>query len=295
MKTIAVIAHTNKTLGGGLGELRALLRAHGYTNPLWYEASSSREVARLAPMAVQEGAELLLLWGGDGTVQRCINAVVDLDVELALLPAGTANLLAMNLKIPFDLKGAVEVALHGKVRSLDVGVINGKSFAVMAGVGFDAFIMQKTDGIAKERFGRLAYLWTGIQSMRIDARWTKIRVDGQKWFAGAATCVLIGQMNSVARGVSVFPLSQPDDGLIEVGVVTARNALQWASVLSRMVVGKAHLSTLTQMTQGREIDIKMDRPTLYELDGGARKAQKSFDVRVRPGAINVRIPQTRPR
>ncbi|HEY5303923.1 MAG TPA: YegS/Rv2252/BmrU family lipid kinase [Acidimicrobiales bacterium] len=291
MKTIAVIAHKKKTFGGGLGELRQLLRGYGYADPLWYEATNSRETAQFARNAVEAGAELLLVWGGDGTVQRCINAVVDFDVELALLPAGTANLLAMNLKIPLDLKSAVEVAIHGKVRPLDVGVLNGKCFAVMAGVGFDAVIMKKADGNAKDRFGRLAYLWTGIQSMRVDARWTEIRVDGRKWFTGEATCVLIGQMNSVARGVSVFPVSRPDDGLIEVGVVTAKNALQWASVLARMVVGKAHLSTLTQMTQGREIDIVLDRPTLYELDGGARKARKSFEVKVRPDAIKVRIPR----
>ena len=123
----------------------------------------------MARRAVKDGADLLLLWGGDGTVQRCIDALAGSNVTIAVLPAGTANLLASNLGIPMDLPGALEVALDGVRRPLDVGVLNGERFAVMAGAGFDAALMQATDRALKDRLGRLAYVWSGARAVRFEA------------------------------------------------------------------------------------------------------------------------------
>ncbi len=157
---VGVIAHQKKSLGGGLVELRRLLADRGFTEPIWYEVPKSRKAPRMARQAVDEGADLLLLWGGDGTVQRCTNALRGSDVTVAVIPAGTANLLANNLGIPTDLPAALDIALHGARRRLDVGVLNGERFAVMAGAGADAIIMRDADG-GKDHFGRLAYVWAG--------------------------------------------------------------------------------------------------------------------------------------
>jgi diacylglycerol kinase family enzyme len=103
MPTIAVVAHAGKKLGGGLPELREVLAREGVTEPLWYEVPKSRKAAKCARRALAQGAEVLFVWGGDGTVQRCIDAVAGTDAVLAILPAGTANLLATNLHVPADL------------------------------------------------------------------------------------------------------------------------------------------------------------------------------------------------
>ena len=294
MKTIGVIAHNKKVLGEGLDQLRSLLAERGYPDPLWYEASSSSKTPKLAKKAVAHGAELLFIWGGDGTVQRCVDAVVGLDVELALLPAGTANLLANNLKIPLDLEGALEVGFEGPTRQLDVGVVNGECFAVMAGMGFDAIMMEEADGKKKDRFGRLAYVWTGAKATKINARTAKVRVDGKRWFDGKTTCVLVGQMAEIAKDLSIFPDSDPADSVLELGVVTAKNLRQWAQLFAVTAIGNAHRSPLTRMGQGRLFEIVFDRATPYELDGGARKARKKFKVRVKPRAITVHVPAKSP-
>ena len=75
MTSIAVVAHSEKTLGGGLGELRETLAREGFPNPQWYEVAKSRQAPKSAQRAVKDGADLLFVWGGDGTVQRCIDAV----------------------------------------------------------------------------------------------------------------------------------------------------------------------------------------------------------------------------
>ena len=97
MAAVAVVAHSRKSLGGGLPELREILAREGVTDPLWYEVSKSRRAPEYARRAAAKGADVLFVWGGDGTVQRCIDAVAGTDTAVAILPAGTANLLAANL------------------------------------------------------------------------------------------------------------------------------------------------------------------------------------------------------
>ena len=92
MKKIAVVAHGDKTLGGGLTELRAVLAREGYPDPLWYEVAKSSEAPKYARRAFDKGADVIFAWGGDGTVQRCIDALAGTDALIAILPAGTANL-----------------------------------------------------------------------------------------------------------------------------------------------------------------------------------------------------------
>ena len=288
---IAVVANTKKTFGGGLSELRATLAEAGYPDPLWYETPKSAKTSKLVRRAIEEGAELIFVWGGDGTVQRCVDAAAGKSVTLAILPAGTANLLAGNLQIPDDLRGAVEVGLNGDRRRLDVGVLNGERFAVMAGVGYDAIMMRDADGDLKRRFGRVAYVWTGLRATQMSPRKMRIDIDGERWFKGNATCVLFGKMGTLSGGVEVFPDAQPDNGMLEVGVVTAENAFQWVRVLSRVVLDDTKHSPLTQMTRARKARITLTQPTRYELDGGVRKATTKFRIRVEPSAITVCVPK----
>jgi diacylglycerol kinase (ATP) len=290
MTSIAVIAHQKKALGGGLPELRQLLTDRGFDDPIWYEVPKSRKAPAMARKAVDKGADLLLLWGGDGTVQRCIDEVAGSDVTVAVLPAGTANLLATNLGVPHDLPAAVDIALHGSRRRLDVGVINGERFAVMAGAGFDAIMMQGADGALKDRFGRLAYVWTGARATQAKPVKMSVKVDGTPWFKGRASCLLLGNMGTLSGGLTAFPHARPDDGQLEIGVVTADGPLEWARVLSRLARGKAERSKLVHTGRGKKVDVKLGRALPYELDGGDRPAKRHLRVTIEPRAISVCVP-----
>jgi diacylglycerol kinase (ATP) len=94
MTSVAVIAHAGKSFGGGLPELRSVLERAGVADPIWYEVAKSKYAPKCVRRAVKKGADLIFVWGGDGMVQRCIDAVGEDDVPLAILPAGTGNLLA---------------------------------------------------------------------------------------------------------------------------------------------------------------------------------------------------------
>ena len=126
---VAVVAHAGKTFGGGLPELRRALAEAGVPEPLWTEVPKSKRAPAAVEQALEDGAELILAWGGDGMVRRCVNALEDTQVPLAIAPAGTSNLFATNLGIERDIAQAVQVALHGDRRRLDVGRFNGERFA----------------------------------------------------------------------------------------------------------------------------------------------------------------------
>jgi YegS/Rv2252/BmrU family lipid kinase len=290
MTTVAVIAHNEKVLGGGLGRLRDVLAEHGVTDPLWFEVSKSRKAPARVKEAIENGADLVFVWGGDGTVQRCIDAAVGSAVVLAILPAGTANLLANNLGIPIDLESAVDVGLHGNNRTIDVGRMNGEHFAVMGGIGLDALMIRDASPAMKDRFGRAAYIWTGARHIRSNPVRTTVRIDGHDWFDGKASCILIANVGSVGGGVTAFDHASPDDGKLDVAVMTADGAWQWLRTLTRASVGHAEKSPLVKMTQAHKIIVEVRTRRPYELDGGARPKTGRLRVRVVPHAVTIRVP-----
>ena len=287
---VAVVAHSGKTLGGGLDELRKLLFDAGHEDPLWFEVDKSRKAPKRVRRALEAGAGRVLVWGGDGMVQRCAGALAGSGAPLGIVPAGTANLLASNLGLPTDLAGSVRVALGDGTRTIDLGEIDGEHFAVMAGLGFDADLIADSDKGAKARLGRLAYFRAGAKAMRGTPTGIRVKVDGTEWFRGRAGCVLVGNVGRITGGIPAFDDAEPDDGLLEVGVATAAGPVQWARTLGRMAVSRSERSPFVKITRGRKIDVRLATPLLYELDGGEREPVTRLKVKVVPGALTVCAP-----
>jgi YegS/Rv2252/BmrU family lipid kinase len=264
------------------------------TDPLWYEVKKSRRAPKYARRAAAQGADVMFVWGGDGTVQRCIDAVAGTDTAVAILPAGTANLLASNLDVPHDLTEAVQVGLHGDRRRLDTGSVNGERFMVMAGAGFDAQMISDADRGAKDRLGRVAYIVTGIRNLTAGRVRATVEVDGQPFFMGKISCVLAANVGRILGGVEAFPQAEPDDGRLELGVVTARNPVEWARTFGRLALGHPDQSPFVEVTQGKKIRIRFDRKVRYELDGGARPATNKLRIKVHPASVTVCVPPAPP-
>ena len=290
MKRVAVIAHAGKSTGGGLEELREVLRRAGVSDPIWSEVPKSRYAPKRVKKALGEGVETVFVWGGDGTVQRCVDALVGSEARLAVIPAGTANLFASNLGIPGDISDAVDVGLNGDERTLDVGKMNGERFAVMAGAGLDARMIRDADAGPKDAFGRLAYIWAASKNLRAEPFKSRIEVNGDLWYKGEASCLLVGNFGALFGGLEAFENARPDDGELEVGVTQAESLGEWARTIARTAVGSASQSPFVQVTKAKRIDAEFGRKVLYELDGGDREEVKRLKVKVEPDAITVRVP-----
>ena len=162
--SIAVVAHAGKTMGGGLVELRGVLEAEGVTDPQWFEVSKSRQAPKKVKQALDNGAELVFAWGGDGLVQQCVNVLAGSrrDTCDPARPARrtSSRPISASPRTSMPASGSGCAAAGGK---LDLGKVNGERFAVMAGAGFDARMIGDADGNLKDKLGRLTYIWTGIQ------------------------------------------------------------------------------------------------------------------------------------
>jgi YegS/Rv2252/BmrU family lipid kinase len=285
----AVVAHAEKTLGEGLPQLRTLLAEEGFSDPLWFEVPKAKRAPEAVSSAIEAGADLILAWGGDGMVRRCINALGDSGIPLGILPAGTANLFARYLGIEADLPGALRIALHGERRRFDVGRLEGERFAVMAGAGLDAAMIKDSDKL-KDRLGRAAYIFGGAANITNEAFGAKVKIDGTLWYEGPSSCILVGNIGELFGGIEVFADAEPDDGLLDVGLLTAEGPVQVARAAARAVAGDTHKSPFVRITKAKKLSVKLDRKVRYELDGGDRKKVKSFKVKVEPGAITVCVP-----
>ncbi|MGX6605837.1 diacylglycerol/lipid kinase family protein [Micromonosporaceae bacterium Da 78-11] len=292
-RKVAVVAHQRKTLGGGLDELRRRITDTGVEDLLWYEVPKSRKAPKQVQKAIDADVDLLLVWGGDGIVQRAVDTLAHAKakIPLGIMPAGTGNLLATNLGIPADLEKAVDIAFHGKRHRIDLGKLEGEYFGVMAGVGFDGAMIHDADRKMKDRLGKLAYVWAGVRHLNGEAANARITIDGAKWFDDEATCILIGNVGTITGGIHAFDDAKPDDGWLDVGVATAQGAVQWARALGTMAVGRTDNSPFVRTTRARKIEVKLKSKMEYELDGGARTKTTHFTASVAPGAVKICVPR----
>jgi diacylglycerol kinase (ATP) len=264
---VAVVAHSAKAMEGGLGGLRDELDSRGHADALWFEVPKSK----FAPDAVAEA---------------------DRTLPLAILPAGTANLLALNLGIPLTIPEAVAIGLEGVRREMDTATVNGEHFAVMAGAGLDALMIRDADGGLKDRLGRAAYLLTGARNLRTSPVSAEVTVDGNRLHKGVITCVIVGNVGKVLGGLELFAGSRLDDGQVEVGVVTAKSLSQWARTIGRAVVGRPEDSPFITTSRGEKVTVRLDHAIPYELDGGVRKAASKLKFRARRASVVMCLPAT---
>jgi YegS/Rv2252/BmrU family lipid kinase len=292
-RKVAVVAHSGKTFGGGLDELRRRLTDAGVDDLLWFEVPKSRKAPKQVRQALKAKVDLLVVWGGDGMVQRSLDVVAGekAKVPVAIMPAGTGNLFATNLGIPAKMDEAVDIAFHGRHHKYDMGKLEGEHFGVMAGIGFDGAMINDADKNLKDRLGKLAYVWTGLRHVNGEAATAKITIDGTEWFNDEASCVLIGNVGKITGGIRAFDDAKPDDGWLDVGVATAQGAMQWARALGTMAVGRSDSSPFVRTTRAKRIDVKLASKMEYELDGGARTKTKKFTASVVPAAVKICVPR----
>ena len=117
-----------------------------------------------------------------------------------------------------------------------------------------------------------------------------IEVDGTPFYTGKISCVLAANVGKILGGVEAFPRAKPDDGRLELGVVTARNPVQWARTFGRIAQGHPERSPFAKITQGKKFRIRFDQKVRFELDGGARPASKKLNIKVRPSSVTVCVP-----
>ena len=254
------------------------------------------DVRRRAQAAVEDGCDIVVAVGGDGTVRRVVSAVSGTTTALGIIPIGTGNLLAGNLGIPMRTERAASTVLTGTRRQVDVGVaiVDGKShdFAVACGVGFDAEVMDATPSDSKRRWGRLAYFASALAvSGKIKNVPHEITVDGVTTRTMAAQ-VMVANFGRMMTMLSPKRPVVPDDGLLEVVVVRASGRLAALpaalEALRQSDLGRSSGGRVFR-AQAREVRIVTAQPRLVEIDGSV-VGMTPIEARIVPAALTVIVP-----
>ncbi len=271
-------------------EVCETMAAQGWSEPLWLETTPEETGRGLAEKAVAEHVDVVLASGGDGTVTACAEGVAGSGVPLAVLPAGTGNLLARNLGLPLALHPALAVALDGQDRRLDVGSANGRPFVAMAGIGFDAMLLDSTGEPMKKKLGWAAYALSALRHLRARPVRATLRADGGRVLRRRASGIIVGNVGALQGGVTLLPGAEPDDGLLDVMVLTARGWSGWLALTADVMLRRARTGRVAR-TVFRELLVQLDRPQLWELDGEVMGTTRELVVAVQPGRLLVRVPR----
>jgi diacylglycerol kinase family enzyme len=243
-----------------------------------------------ANSAALDGIDLVVAVGGDGTVRGCAEGLARTGVPLAIVPHGTANLLARTLRVPGHPKAALEVALHpGSVdRTIDLAVADEVPFTAMAGMGLDAAVVAGTR--LKHQFGWLAYALSGAVHLALPPARFSIRLDGGAPVERTARSVVVGNSGLLPGGFSLLPHARLDDGLLDVGVLAPHGPLGWPRVATRVLARSQHQDRMLERFQARKVEISATASLPREVDGELVAAGHSLTVTVVPSALTVRMP-----
>jgi diacylglycerol kinase (ATP) len=252
---------------------------------------------QLAEYGVAEKVDVVAVYGGDGTTMQAAAALVGTDISLGVIPGGTGNLLAGNLRIPASPARAARALVRSKPRLFDLGRMErptgAQYFAVACGAGYDARVMAATMSENKRRWGMGAYVATTLRLMsELRSNLHSITIDGVEYEANAAMVLVANCGEVIPPFVRLGPGIAPDDGLLDVVVVRADNLPQsllaiW-ELLRRTPRAPGSDGYVSHM-RGREVIVQTDRPQPVQLDGESG-GTTPFTASVVPGAIRIMVP-----
>jgi diacylglycerol kinase family enzyme len=283
-------------------QVTTLCRDHGWAEPLWLETTPEDTGHGQTVQALAAGVDLVCPLGGDGTVRQVAEVLVGTGVPIGLLPGGTGNLFARTLALPIDdLPRALRVALTGTPRAVDVGRVafdvSGEDehprelvFLVMAGLGFDAAMMEGAPERLKARVGWLAYAVSGLRNLRAPDVRVRVSVDDEPSFRRRVRTVLVGNSGTLTGGIVLMPEAEVDDGWLDAVAMSPRGVLGWAVVAARVLTKGGHARV--EHLRCRRLEVLTDRPQQGQLDGDTVGLVRAMRARVDPGALLVQMPAT---
>jgi diacylglycerol kinase (ATP) len=310
VRELAVIFNPEKTT---LQRLEKAFAKHKDVAPKFLATAKSSSGASQAREAVALGLNQLLVAGGDGTLRNVVQGTAGLDVEIGILPLGTGNILARNLKIPTgNLDSAIKKILKGCPYEIDLGVakaiftdgsLREYVFTGIAGVGMDAKLMENTQPKLKRRVGWIAYIEGGIRSLPLKFERFDVQIDNQVRTLKSYS-LLVGNVGWLPGLISMMPDAQMDDGKLDIAAIGPRKIWNWVDFFSRitwqnlvvrpLALGrrwmdeKANVKTLENLSSPR-IRIKPHNPAAMQLDGDPVGEIIEVDFSLRAKALKVLI------
>lgn len=316
----AVVYNPVKADRDALEKAVAAAQPEGWDEPLWFETAADDDGRKAVEDAVAESVDVVLVAGGDGTVRMAAEILAGTDTALALVPSGTGNLLARNLGIDVTfLRSAVRTAFEGRDRAIDVGWAEFErpdgsrakhAFAVIAGFGLDAAMIENTDDELKRKVGWLAYVDAIVKSFqRIQRVRMRYRVDGGQQRTVGLNTLMVGNCGALTGNVVLLPDAKIDDGLLDVAILRPNDVYGWLQVIKYVAVNSALLTRVLRRRrligpqkpvptlgygQCSSFRARLEAPMPVQIDGDPYGEAVAMRFTVQREALVVKAPQRVP-
>ncbi len=246
----------------------------------------------LAAASAAANVNLVIVWGGDGTLNEAGAGLIGSQTVLALIPAGSGNGLAAALGTPRDPRAALAAAFDGETRTIDAGLIAGRPFFNIAGIGFDARVATLFNARGAGRRGGWPYVLIGVrEAWRYVAAEYVVDLDGDRRQM-RALLIAFANGREYGMGARIAPLAQLDDGLLDATIVEERPTLTRFWHARHLALGTPHLAPSVHVRQVRQATVDAEFPMEFHVDGEPGLVQGPVEVRILPAALKIRSAAT---
>jgi len=272
------------------------LKSRGWERALWLETTSEDPGRAMTAYAVRENVDLVLGAGGDGTIRVICSGLAHTGIPFGLIPAGTGNLLARNIGIPLDEVAALDVAFDGVDKAVDLVRLQVDDqppdhFAVMAGIGLDAVIMEGADPKMKKAVGSAAYFVSAAQNANHPPMHATVAVDDQPPIRRRASVIVVGNVGFLLANIQLIPGARADDGILDVLVASPRTLRDWVRLTTRVLTRRRQPDAQLDRLTGRRVTITVEERDQFQLDGDTVGECNTLTAEVVPGALRLRVPR----
>lgn len=272
-----------------LAEADRWLRESGW-RVRWLETAGPGDATGLAAQAAKARHPLVFVCGGDGTLNEAANGLAGSETALAVIPAGTANVWAREIRVPRRPLEAVRLAVEGERRRMDLGRCGGRYFLLMAGYGLDGAVAGRVHLRLKERLGATAYALAAVrEALRYRSTPVILSLDGEERRLDLLMLVA-GNTRNYAGLVEVTPEAKADDGLLDVCAFEGSGTLDIVLHALRTALKRHRGSGKVLYRKCRRLGLLWERPLAVQLDGDAF-AEAPREVVVEPLALWVAVPR----
>lgn len=241
----------------------------------------------LAKACADAGIDTVIAWGGDGTVNEVAGAVAGTGATFGIVPAGSGDGFATTLGVARDPRTALRAALAGRVRPLDVGEVNGRAFLNLAGIGFDARVAKRFNLLTRR--GGLPYLLIGLhEGLTYGGQQYRVQLDDEPYDL-RAFLIVFANGQQYGNNAVIAPGARFDDGLLDALIVDTRPFVGQLWRARRLFVGRDKTASGIVRRAVRRAVVESDGPIEVHLDGECMDGKGRIDVRVRAGALRLRL------
>ena len=242
--------------------------------------------SEIASKCVNEGVDVVVAVGGDGTVNEVARALAESDTALGIVPCGSGNGLARHLMLPMNVKGALEIINNGLVHSLDYGIIDGHPFFCTCGMGFDAFISKKFASAGKR--GPLTYIENVLkEGLKYEPETYELTLDGNETERYKAFLISVANASQYGNDAYIAPQASMSDGFLDVVIMEPFDILEAPQVGIDLMNKTLNKSSKIKCFKAKDIRIRRKEEGAIHYDGDPIDAGKDIHIQLRPHAIKM--------